>query len=87
MRPAILLLFSSWFSGFGLFSGQMSSGDYILPDENESNASCIVPAYSQPLYEVNASAENVKLLLVEGRCYLICLTKYKVSEISNIIVG
>ena len=82
MWPTILLLcFSSVFSRFYLSNGQESSGDYLL-SENGTNASCVVPAYSQPLYEVNSSLDNVKLLLVEGRCYLLCLTRYSVSEVT-----
>ena len=38
-----------------------------------SPSSCVVPAYSQPLFEVNATEENTKLFLTEGMCYLLCL--------------
>ena len=36
-------------------------------------STCEVPPYSQPLHEVNVTAENEALLLAEGRCYLACL--------------
>ena len=42
-------------------------------DTSTGGQSCVVPAYSRPLHEVNVTAETEALLLAEGRCYLACL--------------
>ncbi len=55
-----------------------SGGTSTVPESD--NASCIVPAYSQPLFEVNATEENTRLLLTEGMCYLACMTRFEVSN-------
>ena len=47
----------------------------VLPLAVFNQQSCLVPSEpSQPLYEVNFTAENRDLLLTEGRCFLSCFT-------------
>ena len=77
-----LLLFHSAFTQISKNQALISgSGEvHLVPEEGGGNDSCTVPAYSRPLFEVNATEENVRLLLTEGRCYLSCLNRYPVSR-------
>ncbi len=62
--------------------GRAESGDgdgYLLRNKTGDNDSCIVPLYSLPLYSVNATESDTKLLFISGRCYLSCFNRYSVS--------
>ena len=46
---------------------------HSLTAANSEESICNVPPLSLNLHEVNLTAENEELLLIEGSCYLGCL--------------
>lgn len=50
-----------------------SGNSLTVPEDAVSNGTCTIPIYSQPSYEVNATDENLRLLVTEGRCFLRCI--------------